>query len=85
MRLSITNDWADASIYHNLSAGGRRSYSVLETELVAQIEFTERTADNHLRHSKFVWLRDDKDAREVCRRARASYDSEASPKLGVGQ
>jgi len=36
-------------------------------ELVTQIEFTEWTPDNHLRHSKFVGLRDDKDAREVVR------------------
>src|SRR6266403_2170934 len=39
----------------------------LRPELVAQIEFTEWTPDNHLRHSKFVELRDDKDPREVVR------------------
>jgi ATP-dependent DNA ligase len=39
----------------------------LEPELVAQIEFTEWTPDNHLRHSKFVGLREDKEAREVVR------------------
>ena len=39
----------------------------LKPELVAQIEFTEWTSDGHLRHSKFVGLRDDKDAREVVR------------------
>ena len=39
----------------------------LRPELVAQIEFTEWTPDGHLRHSKFVGLRDDKDAREVVR------------------
>jgi DNA ligase D-like protein (predicted ligase) len=39
----------------------------LEPELVAQIEFTEWTPDNHLRHSKFVGLRKDKEAREVVR------------------
>jgi len=38
----------------------------LRTELVAQIEFTEWTPDGHLRHSKFVGLREDK-AREVVR------------------
>jgi len=37
------------------------------TELVAQIEFTEWTPDGHLRHSKFVGLREDKAAREVVR------------------
>ena len=35
----------------------------LKPELVAQIEFTEWTPDSHLRHSKFVGLR------EVRRRA----------------
>jgi DNA ligase D-like protein (predicted ligase) len=34
-------------------------------ELVAQIEFLEWTESNHLRHSKFVGLREDKDARSV--------------------
>lgn len=37
----------------------------LRPNLVAQIEFTEWTTGNHLRHSRFVALRDDKDAREV--------------------
>jgi hypothetical protein len=37
----------------------------LKPELVAQIEFAEWTPDGHLRHSKFVGLREDKDAREV--------------------
>jgi DNA ligase D-like protein (predicted ligase) len=39
----------------------------LEPKLVAQIEFTEWTPDSHLRHSKFVGLRDDKDPGEVVR------------------
>jgi ATP-dependent DNA ligase len=34
-------------------------------QLVAQIEFLEWTEADHLRHSKFVGLRDDKDARSV--------------------
>jgi bifunctional non-homologous end joining protein LigD len=37
----------------------------LKPELVAQIEFAEWTSDNHLRHSKFIGLREDKKAREV--------------------
>ena len=41
----------------------------LKPELVAQIEFTERTPDNHLRRSRFVGMRDDKGAREVVREA----------------
>jgi ATP-dependent DNA ligase len=39
----------------------------LRPELVAQIEFTEWTPDGHLRHSKFVGLREDKGARDVVR------------------
>jgi ATP-dependent DNA ligase len=39
----------------------------LRPELVAQIEFTEWTPDGHLRHSKFVGLREDKEARDVVR------------------
>jgi bifunctional non-homologous end joining protein LigD len=37
----------------------------LKPKPVAQIEFTEWTLDGHLRHSKFVGLREDKQAREV--------------------
>jgi bifunctional non-homologous end joining protein LigD len=37
----------------------------LRPELVVQIEFLERTESDHLRHSKFVGLRPDKDARSV--------------------
>ena len=40
---------------------------LLKPELVTQIEFTEWTPDGHLRHSKFLRLREDKDAREVVR------------------
>jgi ATP-dependent DNA ligase len=39
----------------------------LKPELVAQIEFGEWTPDGHLRHSKFVGLREDKKASEVVR------------------
>ena len=39
----------------------------LRPEIVAQIEFAEWTPDAHLRHSKFVGLRDDKEARTVVR------------------
>lgn len=35
--------------------------------LVAQFEFLEWTADNHLRHTSFVGLREDKAPRDVCR------------------
>jgi len=36
----------------------------LKPELVAQIEFLEWTGENHLRHSRFIALRDDKRASE---------------------
>jgi len=39
----------------------------LQPVLVAQIEFVEWTADQHLRHAKFVALREDKAARAVTR------------------
>ena len=39
----------------------------LKPALVGQFEFLEWTADNHLRHSKFVGLREDKSARAVVR------------------
>jgi len=39
----------------------------LKPVLVGQFEFVEWTADHHLRHTKFVALREDKPAREVRR------------------
>ena len=39
----------------------------LKPSLVGQFEFVEWTPDNHLRHSRFVALRDDKPARDVTR------------------
>ena len=39
----------------------------LKPVLVAQFEFLEWTGDNHLRHSKFIGLREDKKARDVTR------------------
>jgi ATP-dependent DNA ligase len=44
----------------------------LKPQLVAQIEFTEWTPDGHLRHSKFVGLREDKNPREVVRESGSS-------------
>jgi len=35
--------------------------------MVAQFEFVEWTADGHLRHSRFIALRDDKSAQAVKR------------------
>lgn len=39
----------------------------LKPELVAQVEFVEWTDGNHLRHTKFIGLREDKRARDVKR------------------
>jgi hypothetical protein len=39
----------------------------LKPALVAQIEFVEWTAENHLRHTRFTALRDDNRHRERCR------------------
>ena len=39
----------------------------LKPVLVGQFEFLEWTGDNHLRHSKFVGLREDKKARDIVR------------------
>jgi ATP-dependent DNA ligase len=40
-------------------------YVWVRPEVVAQLEFLEWTDADHLRHSKFVGLRDDKDALSV--------------------
>jgi bifunctional non-homologous end joining protein LigD len=39
----------------------------LKPVLVGQFEFVEWTPDGHLRHSRFVGLREDKEARQVGR------------------
>lgn len=48
-----------------ITAEVMRNIHWLRPKLVAQIEFTEWTRGNHLRHSRFVALRDDKKATEV--------------------
>jgi bifunctional non-homologous end joining protein LigD len=50
-----------------LTAEGMSKCRWLEPRLVAAIEFAEWTSAGHLRHAKFVALRDDKDARQVVR------------------
>jgi len=39
----------------------------LKPVLVGQFEFLEWTGENHLRHSKFIALREDKSAKDVVR------------------
>src|SRR5258705_8953522 len=50
-----------------LTADEMKECRWLKPRLVAQIDFTEWTPDGHLRHSSFVGLRDDKDARDIVR------------------
>jgi ATP-dependent DNA ligase len=50
-----------------LTAAKMKNCRWLTPELVGQFEFTEWTPDDHLRHSRFVGLRDDKRARDVQR------------------
>jgi bifunctional non-homologous end joining protein LigD len=50
-----------------LTAEAMKRYHWLKPGLVAQIAFTEWTEGNHLRHSRFEGLRDDKSAAEVVR------------------
>jgi DNA ligase D-like protein (predicted ligase) len=49
----------------NLTAEKMKECVWLRPEAVAQIEFLEWTAADRLRHSKFIGLREDKDARSV--------------------
>jgi ATP-dependent DNA ligase len=46
---------------------GVRGATWVEPELVAQIGFTEWTADGRLRHPRFLGMREDKAARDVVR------------------
>ena len=55
-----------------LTAEAMKKYRWVRPELVAQVEFTDWTDANHLRHSRFVALRDDKNAREVVHETAAS-------------
>ena len=50
-----------------LTAAKMKDCRWLNPVLVAQIEFLEWTGENHLRHTKFVGLREDKAARDVRR------------------
>src|SRR5262249_9681359 len=52
--------WGEA-----LTAEKMKKCTWVRPELVAQIEFLEWTDTDHLRHSKFAGLRDDKDPRQV--------------------
>ena len=48
-----------------LTAAKMAEVQWLKPVLVGQFEFVEWTPDNHLRHSKFITLREDKNAKDV--------------------
>jgi ATP-dependent DNA ligase len=48
-----------------LTGEAMRKYRWLKPELMAQVEFTDWTEANHLRHARFLALRDDKNALSV--------------------
>jgi len=50
-----------------LTADKMKECRWLKPVLVGQFEYVEWTTDNHLRHSRFVALREDKDPRHVWR------------------
>jgi len=50
-----------------LTAEAMKAYKWLRPRLVAEIDFADWTDANHLRHSRFVGLRDDKNPKEVVR------------------
>ncbi len=50
-----------------LTAAKMKDCRWLKPELVGQFEFVEWTPDNHLRHTRFVAIREDKVARQIVR------------------
>ncbi len=59
---SVTGKWGEG-----LTADDMKKCQWLKPQLVATIEFLEWTRDNHLRHPRFVLLRDDRNPREITR------------------
>jgi len=52
-------------------------------KLVAQIEFLEWTESDHLRHSKFVGLREDKDASPVRKEEKGNRENSGLQMVGA--
>lgn len=48
-----------------LTREAMKNYPWVKPELVAEVEFTDWTPADHLRHSRFVGLREDKDPKDV--------------------
>jgi bifunctional non-homologous end joining protein LigD len=61
----------------------RRGVTWLKPELVAEIEFTEWTSDDRLRHPSFQGLREDKPAKEVVREMPKSIKKGAKSKTAA--
>jgi DNA ligase D-like protein (predicted ligase) len=55
----------DARRGEALTAEAMKNYRWIEPKLVVRADFTDWTGANHLRHSSYVGLREDKDPREV--------------------
>jgi bifunctional non-homologous end joining protein LigD len=51
----------------SLTPAAMKKFRWLKPKLVAQVEFTDWTSAHHLRHARFMGLRDDKDAKDVHR------------------
>ena len=51
-----------------LNKGKDDGLPVAEASVVGQFEFLEWTSDSHLRHTRFIGLREDKNARDVARK-----------------
>jgi ATP-dependent DNA ligase len=58
---------SDNNVRNTLCRIVRHSTLWVRPEVVAQIQFLEWTGADHLRHTKFVALRDDKDPSKVVR------------------
>ncbi len=50
-----------------LTVEAMKNYRWIKPNLVVEVEFTDWTSTNHLRHSRFAGIRDDKDPRQVRR------------------
>lgn len=55
------------SRFQDPAAVRERGVTWVEPELVAEVGFTEWTRDGRLRHPRFLFMREDKAAREVVR------------------
>jgi ATP-dependent DNA ligase len=66
--IPVGDEWSYEMKFHGYRClAGRDKSGVMQ--LVAQIEFAERTPDGHWRHSKFMAPQDDKHPHEVVREA----------------